>query len=67
MRWILLAAATVGLLAISTPGYAKVKSAASGYCPAGTCPQNCNKKNYADDVKNCSAANCKRCKSESKH
>jgi len=56
----------IAAIAMPTASHAAARPKNSGYCPAGTCPQFCNANNYANNVKNCSAANCKKCKTENK-
>lgn len=67
MRKLLSLAFGVGLLvAAADISQAVPRPKNSGYCPTGTCPQFCNANNYANNVKNCSTANCKNCKAENK-
>ena len=56
----------IAAVAMTTASHAVPRPKNSGYCPAGTCPQFCNANNYANNVKNCSAENCKRCKTENR-
>ena len=54
------AAVAVGLVAAAAEAR-QPPTSHSGYCPTGTCPQQCNRHNWARNVKNCTAEHCKRC------
>ncbi len=64
-------ALAVGLLALSSlmplvSHAAEHGRVTSGFCPTGTCPEFCGPNNWARNVKNCTAAHCKKCKTENK-